>query len=88
MCCLGFFGLTCGFTKEEIKEEGKPWKGRGWPKWLFNYKRAPGLPLDYPSSDSFALMESNDDTTLTKKEREESIKEFFARNKVNVEFIN
>jgi hypothetical protein len=88
MCCLGFFGLVCGFAPEQLLGRGGPTNVVVdeviWPEWLFcGLIRKPYPPY---SDDGIKLMRENDKVDIPSEERETRIAEIFARHGVEVEF--
>lgn len=85
MCCLGFFGLACGYDREDMIDQRGPANMTDqarWPEWL----RAE--PAEAPKQDAIALMASNDTPPWTGEKRERVIAEIFALRGVEVEFID
>jgi len=91
MCCLGFFGLACGLTPEQIKGESAPdrglekhrqaWRDREAASWLFNENGR--------SADCSDLMTYNDLLNYKSEAiREDDIARTFAKNGVTVTFID
>lgn len=86
MCCLGFYGLACGISENMLLNNRNPYAlkkaGVEFPQhseWLFQNLPSGG----YVSTDCGRLMEINDSLA-----NEWEISEIFARNGVEVEFIN
>lgn len=94
MCCLGFYGIACGISRAEIADTPSPAslaRRKGWTRpdeapeafrFLVEWSRLE----DAGEADS--LMRFNDAAFRNEKERESKIAEIFARNGVEVEFIN
>lgn len=86
MCCLGFLGLACGLTKENIlnvKIPVRPILGKSiWPKGIFD-----GI-YDTLSSIAKGLVLVNDDITINDSTREKKIKELFSKIDVEAEFVD
>lgn len=84
MCCVGFFCLACGLTERDIRDKGWPDVGdSAIPKWLFHEFQ------DGTSSPSrHDLAGNNDGPDIGETERERLIAADFAKNGVEVEFIN
>lgn len=85
MCCLGFFGIACGLTSDQIRGWQAPASlesslRRKYPSWLLNTdgRLNSGTGVD--------LMSVNDDSTIDDARREERISELFADRGVEVEF--
>jgi hypothetical protein len=100
MCCLGFYGLACGLKETDILGISNPnyliagfasveshnrWvKAKKGGAWLFDQTN-PSLW----SNDCKMLMTINDalPRCLSQKEREQKIKNIFAKHNVQVKFI-
>jgi hypothetical protein len=88
MCCLGFFGLACNLTENQIINECMPnafsLSQVSWNQdWLFDQNNRRAL-----SQETKSLLIINDTVNLNSDERERRIKEIFARHNVEVEFVN
>lgn len=89
MCCLGFFALSCGYTEEEITDIAAPSDLNNpsrIPDWMIYKNEIFDTWEDSISCQN--LMGINDDTKITDTKREELIRMEFAKNDVEVEFIN
>lgn len=91
-CCLGFFSLACGLTKNQIDrlthpsqviEENLELKPEVYPDWVLAKTFHNSIRN---SSDINSLIKINDDTEINDSEREEKIKEIFAKHNITVEF--
>jgi hypothetical protein len=80
MCCLGFYGLACGLTEEDILMKGTPEEVEVF--W------GPGSWLVSGIMDANELMSINDGRHRSAKERELKIAALFSKHGVEVEFIN
>lgn len=89
MCCLGFYGLACGLSQEElsgIKNPGAPGIIEKFPDWLIQLKPARRW-FDQVSEACGSLIIINDKEGIFEKDREKQIQVIFAKNGVEVEFI-
>jgi hypothetical protein len=99
MCCLGQFGLACGFTPDDLVDIaspddsnglGKTWKDKGNASFLFRNDGGNSLYVNRTDV-CCTLMEKNDDYAsdyYTEAERESRIAAIFAANGVTVTFID
>lgn len=88
-CCLGFFGLVCGYNSKDLTAQSEPFdllsvevlakKDPLWPEWMFG-KNDPFIV--------FRLMEINDNPSLPAESRELQLTEIFAQQGVTVEFVD
>jgi hypothetical protein len=82
MCCLGFYGLACGLSADQICGAGSPRTALGglamWPAWMRMAAAASHL-----SDDAADLMEINDDVG-----DESRIAAIFAKHGVTVRFVD
>lgn len=89
MCCLGFYGLACGMTFDSIESMAYPSSvKKKTPKqigWLF--EDSPFISDD-EKKNQYALADINDRRDVKNYERERKIKRRFARNGIEVNFIN
>lgn len=88
MCCLGFYGLACGFALDDLRSVGAPYASpahRSWPQWLMEYTPA-GAPM--PSSACRALIGFNDAQALDCATREQQIAAIFAGHGIEVVFTD
>lgn len=80
MCCLGFYAKACGLTDDDIVGQPNPsGVNRALPDemlWLFGQQNN--------SDECLRLMEENDSSEVS----ESKISEIFAKNGVEVEFVN
>lgn len=89
MCCLGFYGIACGLTVEQLSDKPAPCdvaceqQGDAWEK-LLNRKHE----QLWNSSITNDLMIENDHEERKESIRERRIAELFASIGVEVEFIN
>jgi hypothetical protein len=92
MCCLGFFGIACGFSEAILvgmQEPREVAKFGNWPEWMVI--EDDGDPHDVVWKDSDAagqLIEANDEASISDAEREQRISAIFAENGVEVEFVD
>lgn len=90
MCCLGFYALVCGFKENEIENEGEPGDvpSDKWPEsCLFSEGGNDDGGLSW--SQTFWTREAiaiNDNPVLDEDEREQELKEHFAKVDVELEF--
>lgn len=87
MCCVGFYCLALGKTKEEISE--RKWPLKTWPEfaWLVRQEDTLRRPNDETcDNNGVTLWKLNDNPEV--ENREARIAEAFAKNGVEVEFIN
>jgi hypothetical protein len=84
MCCLGFYGLLRGLHSEDMLGVATPNSVNGsrdkWPKWLIRDRNN--------SSACQLVINANDNPSITDAEREQRLKEAFARHDVEVEFVD
>lgn len=94
MCCLGFLGLQCGYTPDQMLDQGEPnemfekvdreacAEFNRWPKWL--------IAVDEygPANDRAVteLIATNDDRVMPESDREAQIAAIFAKHGVTVTF--
>ena len=91
-CCLGFYALACGLHENQIREKPAPanLSNTGIKQWNDTMYRS--IPTDAyqtlkHSSIAQHLMLINDEVCFSsEEEREQKIKELFARIGVEVEF--
>lgn len=97
MCCLGFFGVACGYGADAILDLADPEnvvRGRLnlWPDWALVERDERDLDDEYIGRRAFNapdihdLIVANDDAMLPEPERESRIAEIFAKHGVEVEF--
>lgn len=102
MCCLGFFGLLCGYDEKDILGLADPADcvdniGKNkWPEWAIVRKERSvkvdigewETKIDLDNTDDIEqLITANDDGGITDEVREAKITRIFARNGVEVEFV-
>jgi len=87
MCCLGFYGLSCGLTQEDMNGLGAPFEihGQKWQEnssanWLFDHHWG-------CSSYCYNLMAINDRLDFSEEVREREIAKIFAQHGITVKFI-
>lgn len=93
MCCLGFYCLVLGLSKDDIEYATMPDD--------INYSEETETKLDWlvesscvskcfltSGTDAANLAGINDDSDISDSEREQHIVEIFAKHDVEVEFIN
>lgn len=87
MCCLGFLGAACGFSKvemylvptpEAMKIEDERSK---WPELICD-------PFGYNTSITEKLIDVNDDSILKERTREKNIITLGKKAGINFQFIN
>jgi hypothetical protein len=87
MCCLGFYSLACGLSREDIEDISFPtsvdWSLPGEMDWLCG---EPGDDCDYTVE--VRVGNVNDSTAITDVEREQRLTALFAEHGVNVTFVN
>ncbi len=86
-CCLGFLGLACGLSDEDMDGIGTPQnvKPPAWPKTLV----ASVLDEEGEYTDSYLcgqIISTNDDEELEDPEREARLRSLFASGGIEVEF--
>lgn len=83
MCCLGFFGRSCGISQNALAGKGRPEEVRRsrWPAWLIH-----GGNKNSTSDDTEDLIFANDDEDINGKQREKRIAELFAKHGIRVRF--
>lgn len=97
MCCLGIYMNSCGVSREKLRSLGSP------ECVIVKYKQEVKLPEDaswlykkpdgfisnnlYNSDLVFNLMSVNDNFEINEKEREEQIRDLFAKADVKVKFV-
>lgn len=91
MCCLGFFSKACGYSDDEIMDEGDPGtilNRTKYPDWIYDYtNRISDSTNDLISTNDMTNGVSNDDGLCTEEWREKKIIEIFAEHGVEVEFV-
>ena len=79
MCCLGFLGLSCGYTKDELEDKQVPEQICDNSKW----------PILFHNEDEVAeFTTTNDRTNITDEEREQELIKLFRAAGIEVTFIN
>jgi hypothetical protein len=84
MCCLGFYGLSCGLGEAELLDACTPGSRGGmalWPAWMGS--RDEGADNRGLAWDVWQLMSFNDDEPTESK-----IAAIFARHGVTVRFVD
>lgn len=92
MCCLGFYGLACGLTEEEIRDQGEP-KEVHSDKWPASCVHSEAME-DEPESEivyentswTVRAININDDDG-PESVREDALVRHFAKVDVEVEFV-
>ena len=77
MCCLGFYSLACGHSKEDIQNVTEPLYVRNWR----------GAERE-DATIYYRMMRVNDDKTLSEAQREQEIAKDFKVLGVNVTFVD
>lgn len=77
MCCLGFYSLACGHSKEDIQNVTEP-------LYVKNWRGAKREDADI----YYSMMRVNDDEILSEAQREQEIAEYFKALGVNVTFVD
>lgn len=98
MCCLGFECIANGYTPDQIKKVSTPRclvidiKSTSIPdnlRWLVRDREGVESSLAFVSTDDAKLlMDINDDMDIYDEERQQQISAIFARNSIQVTFIN
>lgn len=88
MCCLGFMGLACGVTREEMFNLSSPHQLSVSKALLFE-----GVVVNYEGNYLITLIgrglfAANDSRIISEQERELQITRFFSSIGVEVSFIN
>lgn len=83
MCCVGFYCLALGLTREQIL--GKPWPYKGETELP---ESAQWLQAHWENNPDCELAQINDRSGISDAQREPKIAEIFARHGVEVEFVN
>ena len=82
MCCLGIYLKECGVSSEKLLDMTSPCQLveiiPPEAKWL----------IKKDSTDTYDLMELNDEKKIEKDKREEKIAHIFAKHNIEVEFVN
>ena len=88
MCCLGFLGLACGLTEDEIRDCIAPAKTRKYYKFPAELLRQTedGLWVDSIFSD--LLMDINDREGYSEEEREAELTQLFKLIGIELEFTD
>jgi hypothetical protein len=89
MCCLGYYGLACGLSPEQLMNNEGPTECSSWnsslSSWLFD---SISLDARYKSSEDCSnLMGYNDDEDIDDETREAKIIAIFAKHDIQVEFV-
>ncbi len=90
MCCLGFFGLACGFVEADLRGVAEPSgvtcdADGEWPSWLSSLDEYERRLIDTTACG--LLMGTNDDDAIDDRNREEKLAKLFAEHGVEVEFV-
>lgn len=90
MCCLGFFGIACGLSVNDLMGQKQPSDVKGYPSWLMSTYTNEFDKLNHTgcSMDCHNLMSNNDTDGIDDNERERRIISSFANNDVQVEFVD
>ena len=92
MCCLGFYSITCGIPRENIKNEPSPrdvvfdYDNIVWNTFLLSKRKEFGFNK-VNSKIAGKLMDINDDEETTDDFKEKEIKKIFATKGVKVKFV-
>lgn len=95
MCCLGFYGIACGFKEGDLIDEPEPQSvfdgdnntkitANLWPSWLYGEN-------DGEVKQTIAcltLIQTNDSEMIGEVEREIKISAVFAHHGVTVKFVD
>jgi len=88
MCCLGFFCINKGLTRQLIRGTGEP---SDIPMCIDKLVDVINYDDDSPdfSNTSFTLdaMEINDADTISREEREKKLTELFSKEGITLEFV-
>jgi hypothetical protein len=93
LCCLGFYALSCGLRKQDIKDASSPsyLVNNTYKLWETKLVRDTTINPRYLNSvDVFAcenLMRTNDSELLSDKQRETQLTKQFAKLGIKVKFI-
>jgi len=89
-CCLGFLGLACGYTDEEMDMSATPddvcFLGNRWPKALVSLMEDEESAAFCDSHLCSQIMGENDGGGVTEAEREARLTALFAKGGIEVEF--
>ena len=89
MCCLGYYGLACGLSPEQLMNKENPIECSSWnsslSSWLFGSISLNGRFAS--SEDCLNLMGYNDDEDIDDETREAKITAIFAKHGIQVEFV-
>ncbi len=87
MCCLGFVGVACGFTKKEMLLLTSPGqisysaKNKTWPKGMLN-------KYDFASTLTNNLVDINDSIMMNDSVRERKLKKTAKEIGIEFQFVN
>lgn len=94
-CCLGFLGLACGMSEEDLREIGVPEEtvehcredegSMRWPKELVYWNDERGRYRDRSCVGD--IVDANDDARMDDAEREARLTALFSRIGIDVEFV-
>lgn len=86
-CCLGFYGdaLNVDYEQDRSPCHSHNKEDASWPEWLFT-EDSDGK-LTCPSTVQWNLIDTNDSKKISEEAREAKIKQIFALQGVEVEFI-
>lgn len=93
-CCLGFLGLACGLSEDDMFHVGSPASGaivlkiQAWPASLLSLEKASGVNSIENSKVCFQIIEANDSTVIDDKEREIILTNEFASIGIKVNFVD
>lgn len=90
MCCLGFLGLACGLTPDEMREISTPpevGRMKLFPQELIQEHC---LHADEVETSDYCdvLMNINDNNLTTDQQKMERLKEKFAETGIEIKFVN
>ncbi len=85
MCCLGFYGLACGLTEDEIRGRGEPCYAPSdkWPKTCL---RLDSDDWRVQTTWTNTAVDINDNPDSSDEVREDLLTDHFAKVGVDVEF--
>lgn len=81
MCCLGFYGLACGYSKQNMAGRGMPCFGKKINTFF-------GGVTAGETDGARKAADINDSVTLTQSEKEEQLIALFAEHGITLNFVD
>lgn len=90
MCCLGFLGIACGLTEDEMMDRGSPQEALSslWPRGMVWEDDSDDSSIFYDSTITNELVTINDNQKIYDDTRELALIEKFKELNIEVEFVD